>query len=93
MIKVYGTVQDKLLEFVEECLYEIAPHNWILSYNHLNKVTKLEGYFNSKTDADVEIRKLCEITKFNFFSSLSLTDISDEGLEKFLQKTFQAMED
>ena len=89
MIKVYGTVQDKLLEFVEECLYEIAPHNWILNYNHLNKVTKLEGYFNSKTDADVEIRKLCEITKFNFFSSLSLTDISDEDWKNSYKKHFK----
>ena len=89
MIKVYGTLQDKLLEFVEECLYEIAPHNWILNYNHFNKVTQLEGYFSSKTDADEEIRKLCEITKFNFFSSLSLTDISEEDWKNSYKKHFK----
>lgn len=89
MIKVYGTLQNKLLEFVEECIYEIAPHNWVLNYNYFNKVTQLEGYFSSKTDADEEIRKLSEITKFNFFSALSVTEVSDEDWKNSYKKHFK----
>ena len=89
MIKVYGTLQNKLLDFVEECIYEIAPQNWVLNYNHFNKVTQLEGYFSSKTDADEEIRKLSEITKFNFFSALSVTEISNEDWENSYKKHFK----
>ena len=89
MIKAYGSLQNKLLEFVEECIYEIAPNTWVLNYNHFNKVTQLEGYFSSKTDADEEIRKLSEITKFDFFSALSVKEVFDEDWKNSYKKHFK----
>lgn len=89
MIKVYGTIQDKILEFIEECLYEIYPHNWVLNFNHSTKVTQLEGFFDTEENADEEINKLSEITKFNFFSKLSSSKISDEDWKNSYKKHFK----
>lgn len=89
MIKVYGTIQDKTLEFVEECLYEIAPHNWVLNYNHSNKVTQLEGFFNTEKSADDNIKKLSKITNFDFYRIFSSKEISDEDWKNSYKKHFK----
>ena len=40
MIKAHLPIEENLVEQLEDALYEIVPHNWVLHFSHLkNKIS------------------------------------------------------
>ena len=60
MIKAYLEIEEHLLDQLEEILYETAPHNWILYFNHSKNCTKLEGYFKDYNEAKEDFSKIVQ---------------------------------
>ncbi|MBT3668561.1 MAG: methyltransferase domain-containing protein [Opitutae bacterium] len=89
MIKIFGGLQDNLLDLIEEILYEIAPHNWIINYSHISKVTLLEGYFKTEREADRELKKLSDLTRRKFSDTFSKITIHDEDWKNSYKKHFK----
>ena len=89
MIKISGVLQDNLLSVIEDILYEIVPHNWIINYSHINKASLLEGYFETECEADKELEKLCKLTSINFSDFFSKKIIHDEDWKNLYKKHFK----
>ena len=58
MIKAHLPIEENLVEQLEDALYEIVPHNWVLHFSHLKNNSFLEGYFDTSLDAEESIKEL-----------------------------------
>ena len=58
MIKAHLPIEENLVEQLEDALYEITPHNWVLHFSYSKNTSFLEGYFDSSLDAEESLKVL-----------------------------------
>ena len=88
MIKLHGVIQEEFIEAIEDNLYELAPHNWIILYYHDENIYKLEGYFKDEMVAESELHSLSKKVNFEFLPSFELTEIQNENWKNSYKKHF-----
>lgn len=88
MIKAHLTIEENLLEQLEDALYEIAPHNWVLHYSHSNGTSFLEGYFNTSLDAEESLKELFSTLKIIEIPKLLITNLDQEDWVNSYKKHF-----
>ncbi|MDG0963877.1 MAG: 50S ribosomal protein L11 methyltransferase [Opitutales bacterium] len=88
MIKAHLNIEALLLEQLEDSLYEIAPHNWVLYFNHSKNTSYLEGYFDSSLDAEESLKKLFSTLQMIEVPKLLITKLEEEDWVNSYKKHF-----
>jgi len=88
MIKAYLEIEEHLLDQLEEILYETAPHNWILYFNHSKNCTKLEGYFKDYNEAKEDFSKIVQTLNIKHVPSLLFENVDNENWRNAYKKHF-----
>jgi ribosomal protein L11 methyltransferase len=88
MIKAYLEIEENLLDELEEILYEFAPHNWILYFNHSKKCTKLEGFFENSDVAVEDFKRITGTTNLKHLPCLLFENVDEEDWKNAYKKHF-----
>jgi ribosomal protein L11 methyltransferase len=88
MNKAHLTIEENLLEQLEDALYEFAPHNWVLNYSYSKGTSFLEGYFNSYLDAEESLKELFSALKIIDIPKLLITNLDQEDWVNSYKKHF-----
>jgi ribosomal protein L11 methyltransferase len=88
MIKAHVEVNEDSVEQLEETLYGIAPHNWVLNFNHSRNVTLLEGYFKDIRESENAFNQIIENGILSELPSLLFEEIDEEDWQNAYKKHF-----
>jgi ribosomal protein L11 methyltransferase len=89
MIKAYLEIEENLLDELEEILYEFAPHNWILYFNHSKNCTKLEGFFKNSHAAIEDFKRITGTTNLKHLTCLLFENVYEDDWKNAYKKHFQ----
>ena len=88
MIKAHVEVNEDSVEQLEEILYGIAPHNWVLSFNHSKNNTFLEGYFKDIHESESAFSQIIENGNLSELPPLLFEEIDEEDWQNAYKKHF-----
>ena len=88
MIKAHLPIEENLVEQLEDALYEIVPHNWVLHFSHLKSNSFLEGYFNTSLDAEKSIKELFHTLEILEIPELLISNLDQEDWINSYKKHF-----
>lgn len=88
MIKAHFKIEEVLLQQIEEALYEIAPHNWILHFNLSTGESFLDGYFGDSFLAEESQKELFYSAEIVKIPKLSISKLDDEDWVNSYKKHF-----
>lgn len=88
MIKAHLPIEENLVEQLEDALYEIVPHNWVLHFSHLKSNSFLEGYFDTSLDAEKSIKELFHTLEILEIPELLISNLDQEDWINSYKKHF-----
>ena len=88
MIKAHLPIEENLVEQLEDALYEITPHNWVLHFSHSNNTSFLEGYFDSSLDAEESLKVLFYTLEIIEIPELLISELDQEDWVNSYKKHF-----
>ena len=88
MIKAHLPIEENLVEQLEDALYEIVPHNWVLHFSHLKSNSFLEGYFDTSLDAEESIKELFHTLEILEIPELLISNLDQEDWINSYKKHF-----
>jgi len=88
MIKVHLPIEENLVEQLEDALYEITPHNWVLHFRHSKSTSFLEGYFDNSLDAEESLKELFYTLEIIEIPELLISELDQEDWVNSYKKHF-----
>jgi len=88
MIKAHLPIEENLVEQLEDALYEIVPHNWVLYFSHSKSNSFLEGYFDTSLDAEESIKELFCTLEILEIPELLISNLDQEDWINSYKKHF-----
>lgn len=88
MITAQVEVEEKSLLTIEETLYELAPHNWVLNHCLLTEKSTLQGFFENITFAERSLAELLAKSGISIHQNLLCKTIKDTDWKNSYKKHF-----
>ena len=90
MIQSKALIDPDHLNCIEGVLYEHAPTNWTLTYNHITENNYLEGFFKNELEAKNSFEHVLGSSKFSDLIKLTYLKINEEDWKNSYKKHFNS---
>jgi hypothetical protein len=90
MIQAKALIDPDHLNCIEDVLYEHAPTNWTLTYNHITENNYLEGFFKNELEAKNSFEHVLGSSKFSDLIKLTYLKINEEDWKNSYKKHFNS---